>query len=286
MLYDPQGSCVGTAAGLFQKPLFWDAYGKPVWTYSGDARAFNQPLQYKGQFGYYADSDAGLFYCLHRYYDPRSGKWISRDPAGLEGGVNVYEYCEDNPVMNVDPSGLYEIVYAWSRVLLGRYHSFLLIRDNVPGSPTFGQRWAIDATPEDGHHGIKALWNCGLLTDRSGWYGTDKRGVSQADLDNDPQRPDGTLDPFKGFVLDTNTEPVMPLLTKIKAMRDGMRKLPIEYHWSNSSSNSFTGVIMKGLGYSLDVVRHHVYRTNLWTPDPWFPGLSNDPWDHYLHPGK
>ena len=34
------------------------------------------------------------------------GRWISRDPIGLEGGVNVYAYCGGNPVMSADPSGL------------------------------------------------------------------------------------------------------------------------------------------------------------------------------------
>ena len=66
----------------------------------------NQPLQYKGQFGYIADAHTGAYYCMHRFYDPNTGRWLSRDPAGLEGGTNTYSYCSGNPMMEVDPSGL------------------------------------------------------------------------------------------------------------------------------------------------------------------------------------
>ncbi|MBI1334097.1 MAG: hypothetical protein GC165_14590 [Armatimonadetes bacterium] len=65
----------------------------------------NQPFQYKGQFGYYGDGLSNMYYCLHRFYDPGSGRWLSRDPIGYEGGANTYTYCEGNPVMMVDPYG-------------------------------------------------------------------------------------------------------------------------------------------------------------------------------------
>jgi RHS repeat-associated protein len=60
----------------------------------------------QGQFGYYTDVHTDPCYCLNRYYDPRTGHWLSRDPIGLEDGVNVYQYCGGNPVMFADPSGL------------------------------------------------------------------------------------------------------------------------------------------------------------------------------------
>lgn len=121
--YDPQGNCIATAGPAFsisgvdyvtEYPAFYDGYGNPVWPYSTASdnpnycpydRYREQPLQYKGQFGYYTDDCTGLCYCLNRYYDPNSGRWMSRDPIGLEGGVNVYEYCGGNPVMFADPSG-------------------------------------------------------------------------------------------------------------------------------------------------------------------------------------
>lgn len=67
-----------------------------------DPEVCRQPFD-KGQAGYYADVHTGLFYCHNRYYDPRLGRWLSRDPIGLDGGVNLYTYCHGNPVMFWDP---------------------------------------------------------------------------------------------------------------------------------------------------------------------------------------
>nr|WP_249434736.1 RHS repeat-associated core domain-containing protein [Enterobacter chengduensis] len=38
--------------------------------------------------GQYEDRKTGLFYNLHRYYDPRHGRYITPDPVGLAGGLN------------------------------------------------------------------------------------------------------------------------------------------------------------------------------------------------------
>ena len=44
-----------------------------------------------------------------RFYDPAAGRFLTRDPAGYGGGVNLYAYCGNNPVNLCDPSGLWEI---------------------------------------------------------------------------------------------------------------------------------------------------------------------------------
>jgi RHS repeat-associated protein len=49
----------------------------------------------------------GLYYMRARYYDPEVGRFISEDPLGFDGGgVNLYVYGGNNPVLMVDPSGL------------------------------------------------------------------------------------------------------------------------------------------------------------------------------------
>jgi hypothetical protein len=40
------------------------------------------------------------------YYDPRIGRWLSRDPIGEDGGFNLYAYCGNDPVNKHDPTGL------------------------------------------------------------------------------------------------------------------------------------------------------------------------------------
>ncbi len=42
----------------------------------------------------------------HRYYDPGTGRFLTRDPIGYGGGMNLYGYADGNPVNESDPSGL------------------------------------------------------------------------------------------------------------------------------------------------------------------------------------
>ena len=40
-----------------------------------------------------------------RYYDPSVGRFLTRDPIGYEGGINLYTFCGNNPVNHIDPGG-------------------------------------------------------------------------------------------------------------------------------------------------------------------------------------
>ena len=61
------------------------------------------PLRFAGQ---YSDLETGLHYNWHRYYDPETGRYVSADPIGLLGGINLYTYVNANPTYYVDPDGL------------------------------------------------------------------------------------------------------------------------------------------------------------------------------------
>ncbi len=63
------------------------------------------PLGFNGQYGYQSDSDTGFQLLGHRYYDPSTGRFLSRDPA--KDGQNWYDYCANNPLMFCDPLGLW-----------------------------------------------------------------------------------------------------------------------------------------------------------------------------------
>jgi RHS repeat-associated protein len=111
--FDPNGSLVQRHVStntlfLAISTAVYDGYGvKRADISATNGAAFNSDwVGYKGQYGYYTDGESGLIYCKNRYYDPANARWITRDPIGLDGGVNTYAYVKANPVMVVDPSGL------------------------------------------------------------------------------------------------------------------------------------------------------------------------------------
>ena len=59
-------------------------------------------IRFQGQ---YYDEETGLHYNRYRYYEPHSGRYISKDPIGLQGGLNNLAYVSD-PNQWVDPMGL------------------------------------------------------------------------------------------------------------------------------------------------------------------------------------
>lgn len=83
-----------------------DAEGKIV-DRTASVVANVNPFRYRG---YYFDAETGLYYLQTRYYDPELGRFISSDsieyldPETI-GELNLYAYCGNNPVMNVDPMG-------------------------------------------------------------------------------------------------------------------------------------------------------------------------------------
>ena len=48
----------------------------------------------------------GLVHFRMRWYDPETGRWLSKDPIGLSGGLNLYAFCEGDPVNFIDELGL------------------------------------------------------------------------------------------------------------------------------------------------------------------------------------
>jgi RHS repeat-associated protein len=73
----------------------------------GDSRTATTPGFF---FQYYKgatlDPDVPLSLMGARYYDPDVGRFISEDPIGLKGGINLYAFAGNDPVNGYDPSGM------------------------------------------------------------------------------------------------------------------------------------------------------------------------------------
>ncbi|MGL6234239.1 MAG: RHS repeat-associated core domain-containing protein [Segniliparus sp.] len=91
-LWDPD---TGLLAGQTRSTL----YGQTEWNPRSTATC---PLRFPGQ---YHDDETGLHYNYHRYYDPRTARYISPDPLGLAPAPNQHSYPHD-PTMWIDPLGL------------------------------------------------------------------------------------------------------------------------------------------------------------------------------------
>ena len=73
------------------------------------------PFSYRS---YYFDSESGFYYLQSRYYSPVMGRFINGDDRLVDNG-NMFAYCGNNPVINVDPTWTYTNMidscgYGWS----------------------------------------------------------------------------------------------------------------------------------------------------------------------------
>jgi len=55
--------------------------------------------------GLFFHEQSGLYLAVFRVYDPEAGRWVSRDPIGELGGVNLFSYSNDDPVNLTDKIG-------------------------------------------------------------------------------------------------------------------------------------------------------------------------------------
>ena len=101
--YNWQGStmALSDASGNVTARLSYSPYGE-VTVVSGTP---NTPFLFNGQFGVITGPN-GLFCMQARFYSPTFRRFLSEDPIGFQGGINVFAYTGGDPVNFMDPFGL------------------------------------------------------------------------------------------------------------------------------------------------------------------------------------
>ena len=99
-LTDFLGSTVALtdSTGTVRTSYAYDPYGVTTQTGAANTSAY----QYTDREN---DGATGLYYYRARYYNPAFGRFVSEDPIGLAGGVNLYAYAGEDPLGVIDPSG-------------------------------------------------------------------------------------------------------------------------------------------------------------------------------------
>ena len=91
----------------------YDAWGN-VLSEEIDSSAALARLRYRFQ-GREWSAATGLINFRMRWYDAETGRWLSKDPIGLSGGLNLYAFCGNSPSIMSDPLGQisFDEVCAW-----------------------------------------------------------------------------------------------------------------------------------------------------------------------------
>lgn len=101
------GSSVVDTGGAALAVNEYDGFGLeyPVlWYVQGPTNQF----RFAGKHGYQRNDDIGMDLLGARFYIPKLGRFLTRDPIGHAGGLNLYAYCNNNPMNSVDPDGSQE----------------------------------------------------------------------------------------------------------------------------------------------------------------------------------
>lgn len=87
-------------SGALKERISYDPWGNA-------ASSAAVPISTFGFTGHLWHRGSGLHLALFRAYDSATARWISKDPIAEDGGINLYAYVVNSPLLLFDPTGLY-----------------------------------------------------------------------------------------------------------------------------------------------------------------------------------
>lgn len=165
------------AATDARRAVVWRANEGAV-TSAAIESGFDIPLRGSSQ---YFDRETGLHYNLSRYFDPQTQRFVTPDPIGQAGGLNLYAFAGGDAVNFTDPLGTQQSlppdtdVTNWS---FNRRLQYLLEQaiPQVPGEIGNQLRAMIQPANIAIVAGIFAVWGVAQLTP-AGWIADAVLGV-------------------------------------------------------------------------------------------------------------
>jgi RHS repeat-associated protein len=173
-------------SGVTSAEYEYDPFGNTLRA-DGPATASN-PFRFST---HYFDGETVLVYAKHRYYQPSTGRWVSRDPLAEMGGINVFTFVYNDSLNFTDSFGLQcttccgpDVTHVMNRLLDEVDKTFAMIQDASKSRKacvalldptTAGNAWDVEALKELGFSAAFYKFNSG----RQGTAGTEcKRTVA------------------------------------------------------------------------------------------------------------
>ena len=102
--FDGNGNIIAwsDAAGSVRRRVDYDPFGNVT---AVENTATGMPVIPFGFSTKYTDAETGLLYYIHRYYHPVMARWLSQDPIGEEGGLNLYGFVGNEGIGHYDYLG-------------------------------------------------------------------------------------------------------------------------------------------------------------------------------------
>jgi RHS repeat-associated protein len=120
---------VNVADGTVSAQYEYSPFGETL-SATGSAASSN-PFRFSTK---YVDSESGFLYYGYRYYNPSTGRWLSREPLGELGGANLYAFARNSPIGVIDLLGFLVTSVTWTNAAT-LYHDWALANTDSSITP-------------------------------------------------------------------------------------------------------------------------------------------------------